>query len=862
MSATTAAPTPAPEERGLWRWVGPLATLLVFGAVVLVLHHQLARLHLKSVLQHLHAIPRAQVLAALGFTALSYWLLTTYEVLALRYLRRAIPYTRILFTSFIAYSFGHTLGFAAFTGAAIRFRLYATACVTAIDVATISAFCSLSLGIGLATVAGLSLLLEPAHAARVLHLYHTWSLLVGALLLAGVIAYALWACLARGTLEIRGWALRAPGAAIGLAQIALSVMDLSLSSAVLWSLLPQQTHIGFVTFIGVYAAAVIAGIVSHVPGGVGVFEAVMLFALPGVPADALLGSLLAYRGVYYLVPLLFATLLFGSKELSARRSALARAQQLASLYIAPVVPQIAGALTFLAGALLLFSGATPALDERLEFLDRFLPLAVLEVSHLGGSLVGLGLLVLSRALFRRVQAAYYICAWLLVAGMFASLLKGLDFEEAILLALVLGVLMLGRRAFYRPTAVLSERFTPVWVVSIAGVIVMAVWIGIVSHRHVSYSDELWWTFALYGNAPRMLRASLAVIVLGSAYVLLNMLRPARPEPAVAGPEELARARALIARSDVTLANAALSGDKRLLFSDGGDAFVMYQIAGHSWIALGDPVGSQRGAEELVWRLREISDHHGGQTVFYQVGPERLALYVDLGLAALKIGEEARVPLEEFSLEGAARAELRQSHRRAQRDGATFEVVPPEAIEPLLPVLERISTAWLTSKSTGEKRFSVGAFSPQYLRQFPLAVVRCGAVPAAFANLWTTQTRAELSVDLMRFGPEAPRNAMDYLFVELMQWGREAGFRSFSLGMAPLSGLETHPLAPAWHRVGNFIFRHGEHFYNFEGLRRYKAKFDPAWEPRYLVARGGIALPRVLIDVSVLIAGGMKELFAG
>ena len=861
MSATTAAPREACKERTLWRWVGPLAALLVFAGVVLVLHHQLAQLHIRSVLEHLHAIPRTQVLAALGFTALSYWLLTTYEVLALRYLRRAIPYSRILFTSFIAYSFGHTLGFAVFTGAAIRFRLYATAGITAIEVATISAFCSLSLGIGLATVAGLSLLFEPAHAARVLHLHHHWSVLVGTLLLGAVSAYALWACLARGRLEVRGWALRAPGAAIGLTQIGLSVMDLSLSSAVLWWLLPPQTHIGFVTFLGVYAAAVIAGIVSHVPGGVGVFEAVMLFALPGVPAEALLGSLLAYRCVYYLVPLVCGTLLFGAKELAAQRSALARAQELASLYIAPVVPQIAGALTFLAGALLLFSGATPAVAERLAFLDQFLPLAVLEVSHLGGSLVGLGLLVLARALFRRVQAAYHIAVWLLLAGMFASLLKGLDFEEAILLALVLGVLMLGRRAFYRPTAILSERLTPVWVVSIAGVIVMAVWIGIVSHRHVSYSDQLWWSFALHGNAPRMLRASLAVIVLGSAYVLLNMLRPARPEPAVAGPEELARARALIASSDATLANAALTGDKRLLFSDAGDAFVMYQIAGHSWIALGDPVGSKDGAEELVWRLREISDHHGGETVFYQVGAERLALYVDLGLAALKIGEEARVPLAEFSLEGAARAELRQSHRRAQRDGATFEVVAPQGLEALMPVLQRISAAWLASKSTGEKRFSVGAFSPQYLRQFPVAVVRSGGAPAAFANLWTTGTRAELSVDLMRFDSDAPRGAMDYLFIELMLWGRQAGYRWFNLGMAPLSGLEAHPLAPAWHRVGNFIFRYGEHFYNFEGLRRYKAKFEPTWEPRYLVARGGITLPRVLVDVSVLIAGGMKELFA-
>ncbi len=861
MSLPSKAAAVQSEPGTLWRWVGPLTALVVFAAVGLILHRQLAHLHVRNIFAHLHSIPRRQILAALGFTALSYWLLTTYELLALRYLRRAIPYARILFTSFIAYSFGHALGFAVFTGSAIRFRLYVTAGITAIDVATVTAFCSLSLGLGLCTVLGVSLLIKPEHAAHILHLDPRWSLLLGGLLLCTVAAYALWACLARGTLEIRGWALRAPGAAIALPQLLLSVLDLSLSSAVLWSLLPPSAHMPFVTFVGIYAAAVIAGIVSHVPGGVGVFEAVILYTMPSVPTEALVGSLLAYRAVYYAVPLLFGTLLFGSKELAAQRGRFAWAQELASAYIAPVVPQIAGALTFLAGALLLFSGATPGVEERLAFLDQVLPLAVLEASHLAGSIVGLGLLVLARALFRRVQAAYHISVWLLLAGIFASLLKGLDFEEACLLALVLGVLMLGRRAFYRPTAILSEPFTPVWVVSIVGVVVMAVWIGIISYRHVGYSDQLWWTFALHGNAPRMLRATLAVVVLGITYILLNMLRPARPEPAVAGAEELARARPLIAASDFTLPNAALTGDKRLLFSDAGDAFVMYQIAGRSWIALGDPVGPQAGAEELVWRLREISDHHGGQTVFYQVCGERLGLYVDLGLAALKIGEEARVALGGFSLEGSERADLRQAHKRAQRDGAQFEVVPAERVDALMPVLQKISDSWLTSKSTGEKRFSVGAFSPEYLRQFPVAVVSSQGTPVAFANLWTTGTKAELSVDLMRFDPQAPRAAMDYLFIELMLWGRAQGYRWFNLGMAPLSGLEAHPLAPAWHRVGNFIFRHGEHFYNFEGLRRYKMKFDPVWEPRYLVARGGIALPRVLVDVSVLIAGGMKEIFA-
>ncbi|MEO7775846.1 MAG: phosphatidylglycerol lysyltransferase domain-containing protein, partial [Steroidobacteraceae bacterium] len=310
----------------------------------------------------------------------------------------------------------------------------------------------------------------------------------------------------------------------------------------------------------------------------------------------------------------------------------------------------------------------------------------------------------------------------------------------------------------------------------------------------------------------------------------------------------------------TLARVALTGDKRLLFNEAGDAFIMYQIAGRSWIALGDPVGPREKHEELVWRFRELSDRHGGRAAFYQVSGERLPLYVDLGLAALKLGEEARIPLEFFSLEGSARAELRTQRRRAEKDGASFEVLPPEAVAPLMPKLKAVSDAWLEDKAVAEKGFSVGFFSEEYLQRFPIALVRTEGSVAAFANLWMTADREEISVDMMRFGPDAPRAAMDYLFIELMLWGSSNGYKYLNIGMAPLAGLEKHPLAPAWHRVGNFVFRYGEHFYNFDGLRRYKEKFNPEWEPKYLVAPGGLALPRILIDVSVLIAGGVKELF--
>ena len=175
---------------------------------------------------------------------------------------------------------------------------------------------------------------------------------------------------------------------------------------------------------------------------------------------------------------------------------------------------------------------------------------------------------------------------------------------------------------------------------------------------------------------------------------------------------------------------------------------------------------------------------------------------------------------------------------------------------LLPELEAISNAWMEEKNTREKGFSLGFFSPRYLREGPLALVRREGKVLGFANMWAPLSREELSVDLMRHLPEAPSGVMDYLFTSLMLWGKEQGYARFNLGMAPFSGMMSRSLAPLWHRLGTFLFRHGEHFYNFQGLRQYKEKFDPVWSPRYLAAPAGLTLPRVLADVATLIAGSL------
>jgi len=845
-----------------WRgWLLPGISLLIFAGVFYVLHRQLAQFRLSSILMHLRAIPSPALAGAVLLTAVSYWLLGFYDVLALRYLGRQVPYVRTVFTSFIAYSFGHNFGIAAFTGAAVRYRLYSSVGLSAADVATIAAFCAVTTAIGLGLLACVSFVTSTYEAAQALHLQYNFVFGLGLLLIMLVVLYALWSLLGPQRTEVMGWALRAPSPGVALPQILLALVDLSVAALVLYLLLPASSAVSVLAFAGAYSIAMSAAVASHVPGGIGVFESLLVLTLPAVPADQLFGSLLAWRAIYYLLPLLVATLLFGGQELRLQRTALARIEEVAAAYVAPIVPQVSGALVVLAGFLLLVSGVTPTLDRRLALLRQVMPLAVLEVSHLLASVVGLALLILARALFRRVAAAYQLTVWLLLAGIVASLLRGLQIEQSLVLALVLGVLWLGRRAFYRPAEIMAQRFTPTWIMSLTIIISTAIWIGFFAYRHVDYSHALWWTFAFEADAPRMLRASLVVVLLAAAFLATNLLRPARPDPGVASSADLERARGLIAQCPQALANAVLSADKRLLFSNTGDAFLMYQISGRSWVALGDPVGAAQCREELVWRFRELSDRHAGWTVFYHVSAERLPLYVDLGLAVMKLGEEARVWLPSFTLEGSARAELRTQRRRAERDGASFQVVRPSAIEPLLPRLRSISDAWLEDKAVAEKSFSVGAFDEAYLRQFPVALVSCNGEPVAFASLWIAGTGEEIAVDLMRFGPDAPRAAMDFLFVELMLWGRAQGYHWLNLGMAPLAGLEQHPLAPAWHRVGNFVFRYGEHFYNFDGLRRYKAKFNPVWESKYLASPGGLALPRVLLDVSVLISGGVKELFA-
>jgi phosphatidylglycerol lysyltransferase len=613
--------------------------------------------------------------------------------------------------------------------------------------------------------------------------------------------------------------------------------------------------------LAVFIVALTAGFISHVPGGLGVFDTIVLVGLQDrVPGDAVLAGLLVFRVVYFLIPLLAAGALFGTVEAMAARRRLQRVSQSLGAWLAPGVPLVLAGCTFVAGAVLLFSIATPEAHYKLRLLYRVLPLSVVESAHFVGSVVGVLLVLVAARLQRRSHGAWVVAMVLLAAGAVASLLKGLDWPQALLLGLFFLVMWVSRDEFYRRSALVAERFTPGWFLAIGVVLGSAFWLGLFSYKHLDDANQLWWRFALFGDASRFIRASVVVAVIALAEAVRRLMGTARLQSTLPSPRGLARAAEIVEQSPDARANLALLGDKALLFHAKEDAFLMYGVRRRSWIVLGDPVGPRERWRDLVRALAEEAVRHGGWPVFYGISPDAARICSEFGFAVRKIGEEAVVRLDAFD-PAALDAALARRHADIAAAGCRYEVLEPVELVPLAPRLKAVADEWLASHGRKERAFAQGAFAPELLQQSRVGIVRQGDRMLAFAVLWESACRVELSVDLVRHAATAPAGILDFVLVETMLWGKARGFASFNLGLAPLKGLDRRRARSRWERLGTYLYGHGEHFRDFLELRRAKARYHPRWEPRFVSSRQGLPLARALPDLVQLIAEAPRSFAA-
>lgn len=838
----------------------PVLPLIAVAFALWLLRGQLEAQSLEEIIESARQVPLSRIGLGAGCVALVYAVLTVYDWLALRTVGSTVPYRRSAPISCLVYGIGNALGYPIFTSMPLRFRLLRSAGSSATQVIQMVTITMLCFWIGLLAVGGVLLLLDGGEIASAVGVSSAALRLVAVPCLALTLAFVVFSAQRTEPIRFRQHLVPLPSGPRAVAQVAVAGADWVLGAVVLWILLPETTGLAFSSFLGVYLVAQALALLSHVPGGVGVLEASLIGLLSGwLPAGEIAGALLVFRCLYYFAPFLLAAVSLVVVERTGLRAAGHRLQETAAPWLGPVVPRVLGLTTFAAGAFLMLTGSMPALPWRLDALASVIPVGLIASSHLLASVAGLALMILSRGLVRRLDGAWHVTIWILGLSIVAALLRGLDWEEAGILMFVGILLLVSRRHFYRRATLMDRPFSPRWIFGVALVLVCGLWLGWFAHRQDPLAQDQIWQVSLRNDAPRMARAQVAVASTLFALALFRLFRGARPRIEVPSAEDEARIAEIVESSPRISSKFAYLGDKHFLFDAERSSFIMYGISGDSWISLGDPIGDPARFEELIWSFRERCDLYDERPVFYQVRPEHLPLYLDAGLAAIKLGEAASVSLQDFSLEGGSRKDLRQNLRRGEREGLSFEVIAREQVPEILGDLRAISDEWLEDKNASEKTFSLGRFDEAYLRHFPHALVRREGRIVAFANVLLGSGAGEMSVDLMRYRNEAPPGVMDFLFVQLIMWAKEQGYREFNMGMAPLAGLDEHALAPAWSRLGSWLFRHGEHFYNFRGLRFYKEKYGPRWEPRYLAAPDGLSMSQALFDVARLISGGVVGL---
>jgi phosphatidylglycerol lysyltransferase len=523
-------------------------------------------------------------------------------------------------------------------------------------------------------------------------------------------------------------------------------------------------------------------------------------------------------------------------------------------------------LTGAVGVANLLSAVTPSLPDRLTWLGQFFPFEVRAGAHLFAVLSGFFLLILAANLLRRKRIAWLLTIGLLIISIISNLLKGWDYEESLLSTILLGQLLLMRPVFTarsdRPSIIHGIQ-------ALFGALLFTLAYGTLGFfwldRHYavdfSLSQALKQTLIMFltlGNAEvdfhdpfgRFFADSIYIIgVVTLLYALWMLLRPVLLHRK-ATPAERRRAKKIIEQyGRSSLARFALLDDKSYFFSPSGRSVIAYVPEGRSAIALGDPIGPLEDRPEAIATFKHFCDRNDWQPAFYQTLAADLELYKSLGFKTLKIGEEAVVKLPTFTLQGKAGKHLRTTVNKFHKLGYSVRFHQPPIADELLQELRAISNEWLEHIKGSEKKFSLGWFNDDYLKGCEIAVVYDSqGNPLAFANLVPEYQLNEITIDLMRHLAKAEPGTMDFLFISLFERFKKLGYDSFNLGLVVLSGVGATAPSTRLERGMHYLYQHLNQFYNFQGLRAYKDKFNPHWESRYLVYPRLATLPDVVVGL--------------
>ena len=620
-----------------------LGVLLLIGAIYVV-QREFRHLRLKDIGEALDAIPRHSLVFSFTWTILSYFILTFYDRLGTIYAGHKVSYGRVAFASFCAYSLSHNLGFAAISGAAVRYRLYAHWGLTPLQIGKTVAFCSLTFGLGGMVLGGAILFMEPrAIPFFGPHLPKMALYAVGALLWVVVLGYVTLSKVF-GRMTVLGHDIELPGWRMAIIQVLLATVDVATTATIFYALLPSAPGLTWLIFLGIYVASYTAGLAANLPGGIGVFDTAMLFGLePYMSAPHIVGAILVFRLYYYVIPLFLAGSLFAGNEILLRGGGLFRhvgrlpPVQAIGRWSEPdfAVTAATGAVG-LCGVLMLclgvlapqadFSWIDPDYSELASQAGQFVP-----------SLIGAGLVMMAISLSHRVNLAWGLTIFLLVLG--AAFVATQDNRLWVAGILVLTTLLLApfRACFYRHAHLMTGPLQPGSALTLA-VLGLCLFSLAMSRQHMHLlQNNAFWAVIISPELPNTVRLAVAIAVLLGLTAIWLLLRPGQVDYL---PWD-AHARSLLlgmGAGSQQIADGVVLGES-------ARAAIPFRRCGRVLLGLGDPVGDETDRVSAIWRLRDLAQQEGLDAAIWHAGPELLQVYGDIGLTALPLGPDG-LPLPE------------------------------------------------------------------------------------------------------------------------------------------------------------------------------------------------------------------------
>ncbi|AZB44001.1 bifunctional lysylphosphatidylglycerol flippase/synthetase MprF [Bacillus sp. FJAT-42376] len=841
------------KQSSLVRWAKILIPFIIILFIYIEGKKEITQIDPSELLVQLKSLDPLQIVSMFLIGLVGVAALMVYDLVLIKKLKAALPWYSFLKISWIANTFNGVIGFGGLAGASLRGLLLKK------HVSDSAKLLSSIVWLMPVMLTGISILawLPLSSTGYLAPLYHShpwikWALWGMAFYLP---AYLLVFFLFKNKKELfplDRWTVWG---------IAGSLLEWLAAALVLWAIaLLTGTWIPFVSMLAVFVIASIAGIISLVPGGIGSFDLMLLVGLnhAGAENSEILIILLFYRVFYTLIPFCLG-LLFTLPDAYSRTRIMAdqfkKNKWVTRFSFIPnsLIPNLSfwalAVLIFLSGVLLLLSAATPGILERVKFAEKLLSEPVMNISHLLSVTAGISLILLSRTIQLKVKSAYILTYIVLVGGALFTFSKGLDYEESIFLIAILMLLRLSKNQFYR------ERLPLTWKASL---FMIALTLGaLLAYVLIGYLDQPFQRLSLPPAVRDVLIKTPGELVLTAAAgfilaILFNTIGfsflTKKEEPAKNHDELLAF---LEHTKGNVLTHLALMGDKEYFWNKDHNVFMMYAVYSDKLVVLGDPIGAHESFSRAIMELREYADIRGLTPIFYQTEKDWLSLYHENGYQFFKLGEEAYVNLDEFTLTGKKKANLRAVKNKFEREGFVFTIAKPPFSDLFIEELEAVSFNWLRGRK--EKGFSLGFFDRDYIQQAPVAVLRNAAgTMMAFATIMPVYDSETISIDLMRHSSEVPSGTMDMIFISIILDMKEQGYKWFNLGMAPLSNVGQNKYAFWSERAAARIYKHGQYFYQFEGIRKYKEKFASRWEPKYLAFSGRSTLPVTMLQLSRLI----------